>query len=158
MLIQLENHFIFIKYFSIVALLPAVKSNSLQKQQLLFELAVCLGCNIFLFLQFILINLRVDNVLGLFIGQLGCTLHHCFLKSRRVYFAMNINGEEGAKCESAFFGFESELFNKFGWHHMYGLMGKIGGSALIGNFLPVDEMLIRSNIGNMYSKLINTIS
>ena len=158
MLIQLKHYLVFIKYLSIIALLSTVKSNSFQNQQPLFEFPICLGCNIFLFLQFTFINLWVNNVLGLFIGQLGCTLHHCFLKSWRVYFAININGKEGAKCKSAFFCFESKLFNKFGRHHMYGLMRKIGGSPLIGNFPPVDQMLIRSNIGNMYSKLINTIS
>ena len=109
--IQLEHHFISVKYITMASCLPPVFGQLLHNFQLLFKQLHLYRRQLFLLHKFSLIHLAINNILSLLIRKLGYTFDHSFLKTGRNDFSIGIDSEENTEGQSLLFAFQSKQIN-----------------------------------------------
>jgi hypothetical protein len=135
-LIQLKNNLVLIENIAIASRRATTWGNRLQDLQLFFQFDVLLSRQRFLLLDFALVNLRVNDAFGLFIGQLSPASNNSLFEASSSHISLDINGEKRAKSQSSFIGPQSQQVDEFRRHHMKCFMRKIDGSSLVGD-LPL---------------------
>lgn len=82
-MVELKDHFVFVKDVTVAPSLSPVFGQFLHDLQLMLDLLHLHQTQLLLLHQFGFIYLAIDNVLSLLIRQLCYTFDHCLLEPRR---------------------------------------------------------------------------